>query len=88
MASGLPVVAWREGGLVETIIDSETGYLVDDGVTLRQRVRLLVHDGDLRQRMGEAGRARADGYSWQRTAAGLEAIIQQLGDQLPRASSA
>ena len=78
MASGLPVVAWREGGLVETIVDGETGYLVDDGVTLRQRVRLLVHDANLRWLLGDAGRARAEDYSWQRTAASLEAVIHQL----------
>src|SRR5437762_3403245 len=32
MASGVPVVAWREGGLQETIVDGETGFLVADGV--------------------------------------------------------
>src|SRR5205814_2573719 len=59
MASGVPVVAWREGGFVETVVEGETGYLVQDAVTLRQRVRLLVHDPERRQLFGQAARRRA-----------------------------
>jgi glycosyltransferase involved in cell wall biosynthesis len=78
MASGVPVVAWREGGLQETIVDGETGYLVADAVTLRQRLRLLLHDPTRRSAFGEAARRRAEDFTWQRTAAGIEAICQQL----------
>jgi glycosyltransferase involved in cell wall biosynthesis len=78
MASGVPVVAWREGGLQETIVDNETGYLVADAVTLRQRLRLLLHDAARRRTFGEAARQRAEAFTWQRTAAGIEAVCQQL----------
>jgi glycosyltransferase involved in cell wall biosynthesis len=78
MASSVPVVAWREGGLQETVIDGETGYLVSDTVTLRQRVRLLLHDPDRRHAFGQAARQRAETFSWQRTAAGIEAVCSQL----------
>jgi glycosyltransferase involved in cell wall biosynthesis len=78
MASGIPVVAWRDGGLQETIVDGETGYLVDDAVTLRQRIRLLVHDPARIRAFGAAARKRAEFFTWQRTAAGIEAICQQL----------
>jgi len=78
MASGVPVVAWREGGLQETILDGETGYLVTDAVTLRQRLRLLLHDPARRRAFGAAARQRAEAFSWQRTAAGIEAVVQQL----------
>src|ERR1700736_3995970 len=30
MASSVPVVAWRDGGLQETVLDGQTGYLVSD----------------------------------------------------------
>jgi glycosyltransferase involved in cell wall biosynthesis len=83
MACGVPVVAWREGGLQETVIDGETGYLVSDGVTFRQRVRLLLHDAERRYAFGEAARRRAEQFSWQKTAAAFEAICQVLsGTQL------
>jgi glycosyltransferase involved in cell wall biosynthesis len=78
MASGVPVVAWREGGLVETVVEGETGYLVDDAVTLRQRVRLLLHDPERRRSFGEAARGRAERFTWQETALGIEAVCRRL----------
>jgi glycosyltransferase involved in cell wall biosynthesis len=78
MASGVPVLAWREGGLMETIVDGETGYLVDDAVTLQQQVRLLMHDPERRRSFGQAARRRAEDFSWQQTAQGIEAVCQRL----------
>jgi glycosyltransferase involved in cell wall biosynthesis len=51
---------------------------VDDAVTLRQRVRLLLHDGERRHSLGEAARHRAERFSWQQTASGIEAVCQRL----------
>jgi glycosyltransferase involved in cell wall biosynthesis len=78
MASGVPVVAWREGGLQETVVDGVTGFLVSDGVTLRQRVRLLLHDAERRRTFGAAARERAEQFTWQQTATALEAVCRQL----------
>ncbi len=78
MASGVPVVAWREGGLQETIVDGQTGYLVADAVLLRQRLRLLLHDPERRRAFGAAARQRAEAFTWQRTAAGIEAVCELL----------
>ena len=83
MAAGVPVVAWREGGLVETIIDTETGYLANDPVTFRQRVRLLHRDHGLRHRLGQAARARAETFSWERTAREMEAVMARLPRESP-----
>ncbi len=62
MASGVPVVSTRRGGPSETVVDGETGFLVDagDADALADRVVTLLRDPDLRQRMGAAGRARVD----------------------------
>jgi glycosyltransferase involved in cell wall biosynthesis len=78
MASGVPVVAWREGGLQETVVDGQTGFLVSDAVTLRQRVRLLLHDDDRRRAFGLAARGRAEQFSWRRTAEAIEAVCERL----------
>jgi glycosyltransferase involved in cell wall biosynthesis len=83
MACGVPVVAWREGGLLETVVDDQTGYLAADAVTFRQRVRLIVHDADRRRTLGVAARARAETFSWQRTAAEIEALCWRLAGQTP-----
>jgi glycosyltransferase involved in cell wall biosynthesis len=62
MASGKPVVSTRQGGPSETVLHGETGYLVDAGnaAGLAQYVIDLLHDPDLRQRLGAAGRARVE----------------------------
>jgi glycosyltransferase involved in cell wall biosynthesis len=84
MASGVPVVAWRDGGLQETVIDGSTGYLVEDPVTLRQRVRLLLHDVRRRAMFGAAARRRAEQFSWAETVQAMEAVLRSL----PSATSA
>jgi glycosyltransferase involved in cell wall biosynthesis len=88
MASGIPVVAWREGGLQETIIDGETGFLVSDSVTFRQRVRLLLRDADLRRTFSAAARRRAEAFSWQQTASQMEAVCDRLASTPPAAHAA
>jgi glycosyltransferase involved in cell wall biosynthesis len=64
MACGKPVVSTRRGGPSETILDEETGYLVDagDADSLAKRVIELLRDADLRAKIGLAGRARAIGH--------------------------
>lgn len=54
-----PVVASDVGGLRETVVDEETGFLVSPGdlEALVERVGRLLSSGDLAVRMGEAGRA-------------------------------
>ncbi|MCL6635160.1 MAG: glycosyltransferase family 4 protein [Peptococcaceae bacterium] len=61
MLAGVPVVASDVGGVGELVVGGETGYLIeglDPQAAERALVRLLA-DGDLRRRMGEAGRKRA-----------------------------
>lgn len=62
MSSGRPVVVSRSGGLTETIIDGETGFVVDrgDSVALASRLRELASPSGLRERMGRAGRAHVE----------------------------
>jgi glycosyltransferase involved in cell wall biosynthesis len=62
MAAGLPVVASRVGGVPEQVVDGETGLLVDPGdpQDLAEALAVLVDDGELRLRLGAAGRARAE----------------------------
>ncbi len=61
MAHELPVVAWREGGPAEIIVDGRTGLLVApmdiDGLTAA--LAGLLDDGARRAAMGQAGRERA-----------------------------
>lgn len=62
MASGLPVVATRVGGVTEIVADGETGSLVDpsDPEALAVALGRYVRDPDLRLQHGRAGRARVE----------------------------
>ncbi|MFO0504746.1 MAG: glycosyltransferase [Acidobacteriota bacterium] len=61
MASGLPVVGTRTGGVAELVDHGVTGLLAspDDEVGLAVALEALVQDEGLRRRMGGRGRDRA-----------------------------
>jgi glycosyltransferase involved in cell wall biosynthesis len=67
MAHGRPVVASAVGGLKDLVVDGETGLLVPPGdpEALRAALERLLADGELRRRLGAAGRERArERFSW------------------------
>lgn len=61
MATGLPVVSTRIGGIPEMVIDNETGFLVrpDDPVLLADAIEKVINDRSLGQKLGQAGHGRA-----------------------------
>jgi glycosyltransferase involved in cell wall biosynthesis len=68
MAHGRPVVASAVGGLLDLVVDGETGVFVPPGDpdALRGALQRLLGDDGLRRRLGEAGRARAaERLSWE-----------------------
>ncbi|TML83491.1 MAG: glycosyltransferase family 4 protein [Actinobacteria bacterium] len=60
LAAGRPVVATRVGGVPDVVDDGEDGFLVDPGSTeqLADRLEELARNPELREQMGERGRAR------------------------------
>jgi glycosyltransferase involved in cell wall biosynthesis len=71
MAAGAPVVASRSGGVVETVKDRETGFIVEknDAPQLAQALLSLLQDDALRKAMGKAGRERAlANFTWDKVA--------------------
>ena len=84
MAYGRPVVAGAVGGLLDLVVDEETGLLVPPGdvPALRGALERLLRDEELRKRLGAAARERARTYfGWDRVtdemlAAYDEALMQ------------
>ena len=69
MAHARPVVASAVGGLLDLVVDGETGLLVRPGdrAGLRAALERLLGDRDLRRRLGAAGRERIAALcSWDR----------------------
>jgi glycosyltransferase involved in cell wall biosynthesis len=63
-ASGLPVVGYDTTGVNERVTSGEDGLLVPMGGDLAEPLRRLCQDAALRQRLGTAGRARAERQDW------------------------
>jgi glycosyltransferase involved in cell wall biosynthesis len=64
MRAGLPVVASAVGGVGESLLDEESGFLVPPSRIdlLRDRILRLLRDPDLRVRLGACGRARYEAH--------------------------
>jgi len=80
MACGTPVVASQVGGLAFLVQDGLTGYVVPDGdpQALSDRLRLLLVDGELRQRMGLQAAAYARQYAWENIVERLLGVYSEL----------
>jgi glycosyltransferase involved in cell wall biosynthesis len=80
MATRAPVVAVDEGGFRETVRDGETGLLVprEPGAFARALASVL-DDPSLAERLGGAGRDEVERvWTWERTAAGYDALLGEL----------
>lgn len=85
MASALPVVTTRIGGIPDMLQEGETAFLFDPGdvQALRRCLATLVTDAQLRHSMGNAGHAFLveSGVSWDSTAEEFDAIFSTLTTQ-------
>jgi phosphatidylinositol alpha-1,6-mannosyltransferase len=66
-ACGKPVIGGREAGVVDAIVDGETGLLVDpaDPAAVADALNRILGDPGLARAMGEAGRLRVEaGFTW------------------------
>jgi glycosyltransferase involved in cell wall biosynthesis len=61
MATGLPVVSTRIGGIPEMVIDNQTGFLVqpEDAVALAGTIEEVTNERSLGRKLGQAGYERA-----------------------------
>jgi D-inositol-3-phosphate glycosyltransferase len=85
MACGSPVIASRVGGLVTTVRDGVTGFLVpeSDVGALAERIAALIADPDLRWRIGREGVRWAAAHRWPCVA---EAICREYASLEPNAT--
>ena len=86
MAAGVPVVASRVGGIPDTVVEGETGLLVEprDINRLAEALVAVLTDEGRRRAMGAAGRERArQHFSAEVVVPRLEAVWMDYGTPLP-----
>ncbi|MGH9528506.1 MAG: glycosyltransferase family 4 protein [Terriglobales bacterium] len=79
-ACGLPVLA-RKDYNPETVIDGETGYLVECDSQLYSRLGELLAKEGLRNRLGSAGRRHSEKFDWDLITLKWESIFLRLASQ-------
>jgi glycosyltransferase involved in cell wall biosynthesis len=81
MAAGLPVVASRSGAVTETVIEGQTGLLVEKNNVeeLANALLVLLKDDVLREAMGRAGRRRVlEHFTWFKVAKQMHARYDEM----------
>jgi glycosyltransferase involved in cell wall biosynthesis len=80
MAFGKPVIVCRDGGyLAHLVVDGVNGLVVDpDPQSLADAIRRIHEDAVWAEQLGEAGRALAAEFTWDRALAELDAGIEQV----------
>lgn len=80
MASGLPVVTARAGGVLDHVVAGETGLLFEpeSQEALIAAVSRVVADEKYARRLGSSGRARVQPQSWAAVLDGLLADYATL----------
>ncbi len=86
-AAGVPQVAGRSGGAHEAVTDGETGIVLDPATpkAAATAIGTLLHDRELRARMGAAARHRAvTAFSYDLLADQLRLAIEEMAGRLPQ----
>lgn len=80
MACGKPVIGTKVGGMLDTIKDGETGFLVEVGNAEEIADRIMIlRDGDKRAEMGEKARDRVvENFDWMVIGRKYQEIIEDL----------
>ncbi|NOZ63406.1 MAG: glycosyltransferase family 4 protein [Caldiserica bacterium] len=80
MATGLPIVASRVGGVPELVRNGINGYLVPPGDedALAASITSLLKEPALASRMGEKGKEMSKKFSAQRMLAQIESLYKEL----------
>lgn len=79
-ASGTPVIAFRTGGLAESVSEGVSGLLLGtrEPRYWASEMATMIEDGDRRAAMGLSARAHAERFTWATAAASLLGIYAEV----------
>ncbi|GFE67606.1 glycosyltransferase [Chroococcus sp. FPU101] len=78
-AAGIPVIAPRAGGFINSFKDGENGFLYNssDADDFIEKLKLLIDNSDLRHTMGIKSKESIINYSWEQAVKNLLKVWQQ-----------
>lgn len=83
-AQRTPTVAYRyAGGVTESVVDGETGLLVDDLEGMVDATRRVLSDPSLRVALAEAAAVRAREFDWDSTTEVVESVLEREAQRSP-----
>ncbi len=70
LASGLPIIATDTGGTKELLKDGENGFIIKmkDSDDIAEKIKKLIGNNELREKMGAKSRKIAENMSWKKIA--------------------
>lgn len=80
MACGKPVIGTRVGGMIDTIADGETGFLVNskDSKVLTERI-IMLNDEKLRKKLGKNARERVvKRFDWNKIGIEYQRLLNSI----------
>lgn len=85
-ARGVPVVGPNVGGAVDAVDAGRTGLVVDptDHIAVADALVAILQDSDLRQAMGEAGRAWSRRFAWEQAVGQVEDVLRSIASGVRR----
>ena len=80
LAAGLPLLATDTGGTQELIEDGVNGFIIKmkNAADIAEKLEILIKNEELRKKMGQASRNKAEGMSWQHVAESYINLIKGL----------
>lgn len=75
---GKPIISVNEGGPTESVLQDETGLLVNNSEEMADAMEKLVKDEDLVKEMGERGKSEASMYTWKKFVDGFDEKVSQI----------
>jgi glycosyltransferase involved in cell wall biosynthesis len=90
MASGRPVVTTSVGGIVDMIVDGESGLLVPPGDQreLAAAIGRVIADSDLRSRLGAGAQRKVRAFTASPVVEQLESVYARIAPPAPRPATA
>lgn len=82
MACGVPVIAINEGGYKDTVIDGQTGYLIErSSKILAFKIKYLLTHPDIFKELSENSRQHITSlWTWNERGKQLQSILENYGD--------